>query len=298
MQKQTNTLRKPKTDAGTAPLDDGVYIPLLRQALEEDLGEIGDLTSQLTVPENKTAEAVFSSREEGVVAGLEIALKTFTLVDENLEVTLHCQDGDSIFAGDALATVKGNARSILTAERVALNLLTHLCGIATATREMVRLLEGTKAQLLDTRKTLPGLRALQKYAVAVGDGVNHRMGLFDMVMIKDNHIAYAGGLRTALEAVKAGKPDGVKIEVEVDTLAQLEELLAAGGADIVLLDNMPPETLRKAVEMVNGRLVTEASGNITKATIKAVGQSGVDYISSGALTHSVKNFDIGLDVKG
>lgn len=296
MQKQANTLRKPENSPTPAPLPGDDYLPILRRALDEDLSEIGDITSRLTVPENKTAKAVFSAREKGVIAGLEMALKTFTLVDKNLEVTFHRRDGEMVMPGDTLATVEGNARSILNAERVALNLLTHLCGIATATREMVQLLEGTKAQLLDTRKTLPGLRALQKYAVAVGGGVNHRMGLFDMIMIKDNHIAYAGGLRPALEAAKAGKPDGIKIEVEVDTLSQLEDLLEVGGADIVLLDNMPPETLKEAVEMVNGRLVTEASGNITTKTIRAVAQSAVDYISSGALTHSVMNFDIGLDV--
>lgn len=289
-------LKAQKTPQMTPP-NLAEYDPILRRGLQEDLGDIGDITSMLTIPENKTAEAVFKARQNGVVAGLDMALHTFTLVDETLRITPCVRDGDECLAGDILATVSGNARSILTAERVALNMLTHLCGIATATHEMVQLLEGTNTKLLDTRKTLPGWRALQKYAVLCGGGVNHRHGLYDMIMIKDNHIAFAGGLKSALEAAKAGKPDGIKIEVEVDTLQQLEELLAIGGADIVLLDNMPPEMLKKAVQMVGGRLDTEASGNITKQTIRKVAESGVDYISSGALTHSVTNFDIGLDVQ-
>mgnify|MGYP006270490613 CR=1 FL=1 len=301
MKNVKNAPHKAATHPVSTPLSAADYIPILQQALLEDLGTDdylnGDITSTLTIPENKTAKAVFKARQNGVVAGLEVALTTFGLVDSTLKIETRVTDGDIIKAGDTLARVTGKARSILTAERVALNLLTHLCGIATATHEMVQLIDGTKAKLLDTRKTLPTLRRLQKYAVAVGGGVNHRFGLYDMIMIKDNHIAYAGGLRPALETAKAGKPDSVSIEVEVDTLEQLEELLEAGGADVVLLDNMPPATLKKAVDMVNGRLVTEASGNITKDTIRAVAETGVDYISSGALTHSVTNFDIGLDVQ-
>ena len=297
MAKAKNTLHKTTTDPTIPPLAAEVYIPVLRRALEEDLGLAGDITSRLTVPADKTATAVFRARQDGVLAGLDVALYTFTLVDETLIATPNARDGDALNAGDAIATVRGNARSILTAERVALNILTHLSGIATATRAMADIIKHTSAQLLDTRKTLPGLRTLQKYAVFCGGGQNHRHGLYDLIMIKDNHIAYAGGLKPALESAKAGRPAGVKIEVEVDTLAQLEDLLEAGGADIVLLDNMPPETLTKAVKMVNGKLITEASGNITTTSIKAVAESGVDYISSGALTHSVENFDIGLDVQ-
>ncbi len=279
-----------------APLPQELYLPTLKQALVEDLGLAGDVTSQLTIPENKKATATLVARADGIIAGLDIALTTFTLVDNSLQITPLITDGQFVKAGQKLATVKGNARAILTGERVALNLLSHLSGIATTTYKMANAIADLPTKLLDTRKTTPTLRALQKYAVRCGGGHNHRMSLADMVMIKDNHIAFAGGLQQALQAAKAGRSHALKTEVEVDTLQQLEELIALGGADIVLLDNMPPEILKKAVAMVNGKMATEASGVITPQTIRKIAETGVDYISAGFITHSAPAFDVGLDV--
>ena len=280
-------------------LPEALYIGILQDALKEDLGLTGDVTSTLTIPESKMAEATFVARGEGVIAGLQMALKTFELVDPTLSIETFVTDGELVTKGTPIAKVRGKARSILTGERVALNLLGHLCGIATTTHSMTSQLTGTNTKLLDTRKTLLNLRALQKYAVTCGGGVNHRMGLYDMIMIKDNHIAYAGGLEAALTAAKAGRSHSLKIEVEVDTLEQLQELIDLGGCDIVLLDNMTGDTLAKAVSMVKAsglQMVTEASGNVTPETVHSIAESGVDYISSGYITHSAKNMDIGLDI--
>lgn len=299
MKPQLKTVQNTQRISTPAALPEALYLSTLQDALKEDLGLTGDITSTLTIPETKTANATFVARDEGVIAGLKMALKTFELVDPTLTIEAFVTDGELVTKGTPLAKVSGKARSILTAERVALNLLGHLCGIATTTYSMARQLEGTATKLLDTRKTQLNLRALQKYAVTCGGGVNHRMGLYDMIMIKDNHIAYAGGLEAALTAAKAGKSHSIKIEVEVDTLDQLQELINLGGADIVLLDNMTGETLTKAVSMVKAsglNMVTEASGNVTPATVRTIAESGVDYISSGFITHSAKNFDVGLDI--
>lgn len=299
MKPQLRTVTNTIKIAQPAPLPEALYIDILNDALKEDLGLIGDVTSALTIPETKTSEATFVARGEGVIAGLKMALKTFELVDPNLNIETFVTDGDLVTKGTPLAKVSGKARSILTAERVALNLLGHLCGIATTTYSMVKQLEGLPTKLLDTRKTQLNLRALQKYAVTCGGGVNHRMGLYDMIMIKDNHIAYAGGLEAALTAAKAGRSHSLKIEVEVDTLGQLQELINLGGCDIVLLDNMNGDTLKQAVGMVKAsglNMVTEASGNVTPETVRTIAESGVDFISSGFITHSAKNMDIGLDI--
>lgn len=303
MKPQLETVENTFKVATPAPLPEALYIGILQNALKEDLGLTGDVTSTLTVPETKLAEATFVARGEGVIAGLEMALRTFGLVDPTLTTQTFVADGTFVQAGTPLAKVSGKARNILTAERVALNLLGHLCGVATTTYSMVKQLEGletgTDTKLLDTRKTQLNLRALQKYAVTCGGGVNHRFGLYDLIMIKDNHIAYAGGLKQALEAARAGRSHNLKIEVEVDTLTQLKELINLGGADIVLLDNMTGETLAKAVAMVKQsglNMVTEASGNVTPETVRQIAASGVDYISSGYITHSAKNMDIGLDI--
>ena len=299
MKPQLKPVKNTQQISTPAALPEALYIDILQDALKEDLGLTGDVTSTLTIPETKTATATFVARGEGVIAGLKMALKTFELVDPTLAVEAFVEDGELVTKGTALATVSGKARSILTAERVTLNLLGHLCGIATTTYSMTSQLEGTATKLLDTRKTQLNLRALQKYAVTCGGGVNHRMGLYDMIMIKDNHIAYAGGLKAALKAAKAGRSHSLKIEVEVDTLEQLQELIDLGGCDIVLLENMTGDTLAKAVSMVKASglsMVTEASGNVTPATVRSIAESGVDYISSGFITHSAPNFDIGLDI--
>ena len=287
---------KPVTSATPAPLPALVYEPILRQALAEDMGRGGDLTSQLTIPAGTQASANFVARESGTIAGLSMALRAFSLLDESLALTPYVQDGDRVTPGTLLATVSGDARSILGAERTALNLLGRLCGIATTTSTMVALLGGTHAKLADTRKTTLGLRALEKYAVRCGGGHNHRMALDDAIMIKDNHIAIAGSLTKAVTAAVAGAGHMVRIEVEVDTLQQLAELLTLDGVDVVLLDNMTPAQLKEAVAMVNGRLITEASGGVRPETLAAIAATGVDYISAGFLTHSAPNFDVGLDI--
>lgn len=278
------------------------YMSVLVGALAEDLGTTGDLTSRLTIADRLETEAHFVARENGAVAGLEAALATFTLLDGNTQTTAHIQDGRYVRKGERLATVRGTARTILSGERVALNLLGRLCGIATTTYKMVTLIAGTGTILLDTRKTTPTLRALEKHAVCCGGGQNHRFGLYDAIMIKDNHIAIAGGLEQAVRAVQKAH-ETTKVEVEVDTLEQLAELLKLNkklkAVDVVLLDNMPPETLKKAVAMIKAAgstLLTEASGGISPETIRAVAETGVNYISAGFITHSAPNFDIGLDI--
>jgi len=266
----------------------------VRAALEEDLGRAGDITSQLTIRADATATAKLVARKPGRLAGLICAQAAFRLVDPALTFSTSIPDGSVIVAGTVLATVSGSARAILTAERVALNFLGPLSGTATATAALVKAVEGTSARIVCTRKTLPGLRALQKYAVRCGGGFNHRFGLDDAAMIKDNHIQAAGGIRPAMERLRAGLGHMVKIELEVDSLAQLEEALEI-GVDTVLLDNMSLEDLRRAVVMAKGRCVLEASGNVTLTSARAIAQTGVDYISSGAITHSAPNLDIGLD---
>lgn len=269
--------------------------PLIRMALAEDLGRAGDLTSDLILPAGQQGRAVLVARQEGVICGLPIARLAFKLVDPALSVSESAQDGDLVNRSTGpLFAIEGAARSLLTAERVALNFAGHLSGIATATRRLVDAVAGTKARIVCTRKTTPGLRILEKYAVRCGGGYNHRFGLDDAVLIKDNHIAAAGGITPAVMRARAGIGHMLKIEVEVDTLTQLEEALSL-GVDTILLDNMAPDMLRDAVRITAGRATLEASGNITIATVAAVAATGVDYISSGAITHSAPNMDVALD---
>ena len=268
----------------------------VRAALEEDLGHGHDITSELTIPAGTQAHAKFIAKEDGILAGLIVALTALSLTDPDFDMVIHAQDGDALEAGHKIAEVKGPARSILTAERVALNFMSHLSGIATFTNRFVQEIEGTGTEICDTRKTIPGLRALQKYAVRTGGGSNHRFGLDDAVLIKDNHIAIAGGVIPALQNAALLAGHTVKIEIEVDTIEQLKEVLEHGSADIVMLDNMEPETLQRAVEMCKGQIKTEASGGITLETVRKIAETGVDYISVGALTHSAPALDIGLDI--
>jgi nicotinate-nucleotide pyrophosphorylase (carboxylating) len=268
--------------------------PLVRAALEEDLGRAGDITSQLTIPNDTSAIARLVARKPGNIAGLICAEVAFRLVDPGLTFDVATPDGTGVAAGTVLATVSGSARSILTAERVALNFLGPLSGTATATAALVKAVEGTRARIVCTRKTLPGLRTLQKFAVRCGGGFNHRFGLDDAAMIKDNHVQAAGGIKPAIERLRAGLGHMVRIELEVDALAQLEEALAL-GVDTILLDNMSLDDLCRAVALAKGKAVLEASGNVTLAGVRAIAETGVDYISSGAITHSAPNLDIGLD---
>lgn len=279
-----------------APLSPLIVEPLVRMALAEDLGRAGDITSDSTVPETARAAVVIAAREDGRIAGLDIAEAAFRTVDPALQITRLVREGADVKKGDEIMKVAGRARSILTAERTALNFVGHMSGVATLTLRMVRAVGNHKARIAATRKTLPGLRAVQKYAVMVGGGIPHRYGLDDAVLIKDNHIAMAGGVRSAIRAAKAHVGHTVKIEVEVDTLAQLAEALEE-GVDIVMLDNMTNEQMREAVGMVAGRAVVEASGSVTLARIPEIAATGVDLISSGAITHSAPNFDVGLDYK-
>lgn len=268
--------------------------PLVRAALLEDLGRAGDITTDAIVPVDAVATMALAARQDGVVAGLDIAACAFTTIDPHVEMDIRHADGRAVAAGGVIATVRGPARALLTAERTALNLLCHLSGIATATAAVVQAVRGHKARIVCTRKTTPGLRALEKYAVRAGGGSNHRFGLDDAVLIKDNHIAIAGDIRTAIARAREGTGHMVRIEVEVDSLAQLEIALAA-GVDAVLLDNMSVEQLAEAVSMVGGRALTEASGRVTPQTAPAIAATGVDLISIGWLTHSAPILDIGLD---
>jgi nicotinate-nucleotide pyrophosphorylase (carboxylating) len=265
------------------------------RALAEDLGRAGDVTSIATIPEDTQARAVVVARKAGVISGLPLVAATFTKLSDEIKIAGHQRDGANV-PRTALMTVTGPARAILAGERVALNFLGHLSGVATATHEFVRRIAGTRTRFCCTRKTTPGLRALEKYAVRCGGGFNHRFGLDDAILIKDNHIAVAGGIRAVLERAHAAAGHLVKIEIEVDTLDQLREVLDVGIADAVLLDNMDPATMRQAVEMVGGRFVLEASGGITLDTIAEVAKSGVDYASSGWVTHSAPNLDVALDI--
>jgi nicotinate-nucleotide pyrophosphorylase (carboxylating) len=271
--------------------------PVVRAALFEDLGRAGDITSDAIVPDDAQIEAVIAARQPGVLAGLDSALLAFELVDPALRIERLCPDGASVGRGETVARIKGRARPVLAAERTALNLLCRMSGVATATRALADTIAGSKARIVCTRKTTPGLRLLEKEAVRLGGGANHRFGLDDAMLIKDNHLALAGGVRPALERARRHAGHLVKIELEVDTLDQLAEALAI-GIDAVLLDNMSPETLRRAVAMVDGRAVTEASGRISPDTAAAVAATGVDLISSGWITHSAPILDLGLDLAG
>lgn len=267
----------------------------VRAALKEDLGRAGDITSMATIPEGETARGVIAARQSGTLAGVPLAACAFAEIGLGNKFTVMKRDGDRLKAGDVIARIEGPGRAVLAAERVALNFLGHLSGIASETARLVDLVAHTSAQICCTRKTTPGLRALEKYAVRCGGGANHRFGLDDAILIKDNHIAVAGGVAKAIKRARAFAGHMIKIEVEVDNLDQLNEALGA-APDAVLLDNMKPETLRKAVEMVGGRVATEASGGITPDTVAAIAETGVDYISSGWITHSAASLDLGLDI--
>jgi nicotinate-nucleotide pyrophosphorylase (carboxylating) len=269
--------------------------PVVRNALLEDLGRAGDITTDACVPEGTQATAKLVGRVPGIVAGLDLAAMAFHLTEPGLRFTAERTDGTRVTTGQVIAQIAGPARGILTAERVALNFLSHLSGIATATRDISETISHTKCRVVCTRKTTPGLRAVEKYAVRCGGGANHRFGLDDAILIKDNHIAIAGGIRQALSRARAHAGHLVKIEVEVETMQQLEEALAA-KVDAVLLDNMAPAKLREAVKLVKGRAITEASGRITPDNAASVAESGVDLISVGWLTHSAQTLDIGLDL--
>jgi nicotinate-nucleotide pyrophosphorylase (carboxylating) len=266
------------------------------RALAEDLGRAGDITSIATIPEATRGRAVVAARKAGRIAGLPLVEAAFRKLAD-MKITAEARDGDAVAAKAVLMTVEGPARAMLAAERTALNFVGHLSGIATATAEYVRRVAHTKTRVTCTRKTIPGLRALQKYAVRCGGGFNHRFGLDDAVLIKDNHVAVAGGIRAVLERARASVGHLVKIEIEVDSLEQLREVLDVGLADVVLLDNFDVPRLREAVQIVGGKLLTEASGGITLDSVAAIAETGVDYVSSGALTHSVINLDIGLDIE-
>ncbi len=269
---------------------------IIEQALIEDIGD-GDHTSDACIPQDATGKAKLLVKEKGVIAGVELARRIFTKFDSNLRVETFINDGASISVGDIILTVEGSSRSILKTERLVLNFMQRMSGIATKTANLNRLIEGTNTKLLDTRKTTPLLRELEKLAVKIGGGVNHRFGLFDMVMIKDNHIDMAGGIEAAISRTKThlqsiGKD--LKIEVEVRDFEELDEVLHVGGIHRIMLDNFHPDDEKKAVELIAGRFETEASGGITEETIRAHALSGVDYISVGALTHNIKSLDLSL----
>ncbi len=278
-----------------SPLPDLILEPLVRAALMEDLGTYGDITTRTVIPAGTRYSARLNAREPGVVSGLQIAALAFRLVDPALKITAHKADGDTIAPGDILMEITGDAASILSGERVALNFAGRMSGIATLTAAFVAETRGTDTRVTCTRKTTPGLRIVEKQAVLHGGGFNHRFSLSDAILIKDNHIAAAGGIRPVLQSVKAQASHMIRCEIEVDRLDQLSEVLDEGGADVVLLDNMDTQTLVKAVEMTAGRVVLEASGNMKLGRIAEVAATGVDYISSGALTHSAQVLDLGLD---
>lgn len=269
------------------------YEVLVRAALTEDIGA-GDITTLLTVPEFKAARAVLRFKAEGIVAGLGVAETTFRLVEPGIQWEAHARDGERLREGEIAATITGPARGLLTAERVALNFLQRLSGIATLTAMYVLAVTGTRARIVDTRKTTPGLRTLEKYAVRMGGGYNHRIGLYDAVLIKDNHLLAGGGVGATVWRARENAPHTMRVEVECKTLAQVEEAIAA-GADIILLDNMGVEMLREAVQRVKGQAFTEASGGVHLKTVAAIAKTGVDLISVGALTHSAPALDIALD---
>ncbi|KEO61032.1 carboxylating nicotinate-nucleotide diphosphorylase [Thioclava indica] len=269
--------------------------PIVRAALIEDLSPMGDATTKAVIPAGKTYAARLNAREDGIVSGMQVAALAFRLVDPALRVQVLVADGTACKPGDTLMTIEGLAASILMGERVALNFAGRLSGVATKTAAFVAQTKGTKARVTCTRKTTPGLRVLEKAAVSHGGGFNHRYGLSDAILIKDNHIAAAGGVRQVLEAAKAARSHMMRIELEVDTLRQMEEALHIGGADVILLDNMTSDELRAAVALNAGRATLEASGNMKLERIAEVAATGVDYISAGALTHSAQTLDLGLD---
>lgn len=275
-------------------LSHNLVLAAVRAALAEDLGLGGDITTNATVGADVRSEALLVARKPGVVAGIALAEAAFRELDPDCRFEVILDDGQSIVAGNTVARISGNARAILTAERVALNFMGRMCGIATLTRRYVEATAGTKAKIVDTRKTTPGLRVFEKYAVRCGGGHNHRFGLFDAILIKDNHIVAAGGVAEAIKAARAAAGHMTKIEVEVDTLEQLDVVMRE-KVDCVLLDNMNPQELRAAVTMVGGRCLTEASGGVNLDTVKEIASSGVDLISVGALTHSAPVLDLGLD---
>jgi nicotinate-nucleotide pyrophosphorylase (carboxylating) len=281
-------------DAFLSPLEIDAVVT---RALAEDLGRAGDITSTATIPEDTPARAIVVARQAGVIAGLPFVAAAFSKLEPHIKIDAHARDGANVAAKTSLMTVNGTARAVLSAERVALNILGRLSGIATATHEFVRRVKGTKLRICCTRKTTPGLRALEKYAVRCGGGFNHRFGLDDAILIKDNHIAVAGGIRAVLERAHAAAGHLVKIEIEVDTLEQLREVIDVGIADAVLLDNMDTATMRKAVEMAGGRFTLEASGGVTLDQIAGIAATGVDYASSGWITHSAPNLDVALDIE-
>src|SRR4051812_12555824 len=281
-------------DAFLSPL--AIEEAVLR-ALDEDLGRAGDITSLATIPEATKAQAILVARQSGVIAGLPLALATLQKLSPDIEIRAHVRDAARVARGQQVLTISGLARAVLSAERTALNFVGRLSGVATLTADYVKRTEGTKARICCTRKTTPGLRALEKYAVRCGGGFNHRFGLDDAILIKDNHIAVAGGVRAVLQRARSHAGHLVKIEIEVDTLDQLRDVLATGFADVVMLDNMDLATLRDAVKIAAGRVVLEASGGVTLNSIADIAGTGVDYISSGALTHSAPNFDVALDIE-
>jgi nicotinate-nucleotide pyrophosphorylase (carboxylating) len=268
----------------------------VQRALNEDLGRAGDITSIATIPEATKAHAVMVARQAGVITGLPLAVAVFQKLSDDINIEAHFRDGGTVAAGVHVLTISGPARAVLAGERTALNFVGRLSGVATLTAAYVRHTAGTKLRICCTRKTTPGLRALEKYAVRCGGGFNHRLGLDDAVLIKDNHIAVAGGITPVLQRARAHVGHLVRIEIEVDNLAQLREVLDSGLADVVLLDNMDIATLSEAVKLTKGRVVLEASGGVTQATIAKIAATGVDYVSAGALTHSAPNFDVALDI--
>ncbi len=285
-----------------AELRKKAYLPIIRRALKEDLGK-GDVTSQFTVGPEACGLALVMAKQEGVLAGIEVCREVFLAVDQGLKVEPQSKDCERIEFGQVVLTVQGRTRSILAAERTALNFLQHLSGIATLTAKYVEAVKGTRARILDTRKTTPGLRALEKYAVACGGGQNHRMGLWDMALIKDNHIEAAGGVGMAIRKVKEADHGRVRIEVEVQNLAQLKEAMGE-EPDVVMLDNMKPERMAEACRLAfshpardRGKLKLEASGNVSLDKVREVAQCGVDYISIGAITHSAPAFDFSMNLK-
>ena len=272
-----------------------IYIDkIIKTALLEDINYI-DTTTDYLIPKEQKGSAVFLAKSDGILCGIDIAMRVFEILQPGFEAEIYKNDGDVLKKGDIIAKVSGFTRTLLKGERTALNLLQHLSGVATSTNKCVKLVEGTKASIADTRKTLPGLRPLQKYAVTVGGGKNHRYNLSDAAMLKDNHIDAGGGIKNAVSALREKLGHMVKVEVEVRNLDELNQALEA-GADVIMLDNMPPKLMAQAVEITAGRALLEASGGITDETIKEVAQSGVDIISVGAITHSVKAFDISMKI--
>lgn len=268
----------------------------IEQAVAEDIGE-GDHSSLSTIPSDLQGRASLKIKQDGIIAGLEFAHDIFNKIDPKLEMSLYKKDGDRVKVGEIAFELKGPVRSILGAERLVLNCMQRMSGIATYTKYLCELIEGTNAEILDTRKTTPNLRPLEKWAVTIGGGTNHRFALYDMIMLKDNHIDYSGGISNALNSANAylkqtGKQ--IKIEIETRTLAEVKEVLNTGGADVIMLDNMGPETMKEAISIIGGKMKTEASGGITEENIIEMAQTGVDYISIGALTHSVKSLDMSL----